>query len=94
MQTTFPRLMLEHARQRPTAPALREKVYGIRQTLTCADLAQHDIFNILCHNGNARGGRFSRGCSWCHTGRQQCAADCEPCPDHEAASRKLLLFRG
>ncbi|MBP6543806.1 MAG: AMP-binding protein [Piscinibacter sp.] len=40
MQTTFPRLMLEHARQRPTAPALREKVYGIWQTLTWADLAQ------------------------------------------------------
>jgi long-chain acyl-CoA synthetase len=27
--TTFPRLMLEHAKARPTAPALREKVYGI-----------------------------------------------------------------
>ena len=40
MQTTFPRLMLEHAKQRPTAPALREKVYGIWQTLTWADLAQ------------------------------------------------------
>jgi long-chain acyl-CoA synthetase len=40
VQTTFPRLMLEHARQRPTAPALREKVYGIWQTLTWADLAQ------------------------------------------------------
>ena len=40
MQTTFPRLMLEHARQRPTAPALREKVYGIWQTLTWAELAQ------------------------------------------------------
>ncbi len=39
MQTTFPRLMLDHARQRPTAPALREKVYGIWQTLTWADLA-------------------------------------------------------
>ena len=40
MQTTFPRLMLEHAAKRPTAPALREKVYGIWQTLTWADLAQ------------------------------------------------------
>jgi len=36
--TTFPRLMLEHARQRPDAPALREKVYGIWQTLTWAQL--------------------------------------------------------
>ena len=40
MQTTFPRLMLDHAKQRPTAPALREKVYGIWQTLDWADLAQ------------------------------------------------------
>lgn len=40
MQTTFPRLMLEHAARRPTAPALREKVYGIWQTLTWAELAQ------------------------------------------------------
>ncbi|MBL0298283.1 MAG: AMP-binding protein [Betaproteobacteria bacterium] len=40
MQTTFPRLMLDHAKQRPTAPALREKVYGIWQTTTWADLAQ------------------------------------------------------
>jgi len=40
VQTTFPRLMLEHAAKRPTAPALREKVYGIWQTLTWAELAQ------------------------------------------------------
>jgi long-chain acyl-CoA synthetase len=40
VQTTFPRLMLEHAARRPTAPALREKVYGIWQTLTWAELAQ------------------------------------------------------
>ncbi len=39
MQTTFPRLMLEHAQRRPSAPALREKVYGIWQTLNWADLA-------------------------------------------------------
>ncbi len=39
MQTTFPRLMLEHAKARPQAAALREKVYGIWQTLTWADLA-------------------------------------------------------
>jgi long-chain acyl-CoA synthetase len=32
--------MLDHARQRPNAPALREKVYGIWQTTTWADLAQ------------------------------------------------------
>ncbi len=40
MQNTFPRLMQEHAAQRPTAPALREKVYGIWQTTTWADLAR------------------------------------------------------
>jgi long-chain acyl-CoA synthetase len=40
VQTTFPRLMLDHAKQRPDAPALREKVYGIWQTTTWAELAQ------------------------------------------------------
>ena len=39
VQTTFPRLMLDHAARRPQAPALREKVYGIWQTLTWAELA-------------------------------------------------------
>lgn len=39
MQTTFPRLMFDHAQRRPDAPALREKVYGIWQTLTWAQLA-------------------------------------------------------
>jgi long-chain acyl-CoA synthetase len=37
--TTFPRLMLDHAKARPAAPALREKVYGIWQTTTWAELA-------------------------------------------------------
>ena len=39
MQTTFPKLMLDHAAARPQAPALREKLYGIWQTLTWAELA-------------------------------------------------------
>ena len=40
MQTTFPRLMLEHAaKARPDAPALREKEYGIWQTPVWAELA-------------------------------------------------------
>ncbi|HWP18472.1 MAG TPA: AMP-binding protein [Burkholderiaceae bacterium] len=39
MQTTFPRLLLAHAAQRPHAPALREKEYGIWQTLTWSELA-------------------------------------------------------
>ena len=32
MTATFPQLLLQHARQRPQAPALREKEYGIWQT--------------------------------------------------------------
>ena len=32
MNMTFPRLLLEHARQRPNEHALREKEYGIWQT--------------------------------------------------------------
>ncbi len=37
--TTFPRLMLEHAVARPAAAALREKTLGIWQTTTWGDLA-------------------------------------------------------
>jgi long-chain acyl-CoA synthetase len=39
VQTTFPGLMLQHARSRPQAAAMREKVYGIWQTLTWGQLA-------------------------------------------------------
>ncbi|MCX7240248.1 MAG: AMP-binding protein [Burkholderiales bacterium] len=39
MQTTFPRLLLKHASERPDAPAMREKEYGIWQSLSWADLA-------------------------------------------------------
>ena len=39
MRSTFPRLMLDHATQRPDAPALREKEYGIWQTLGWSELA-------------------------------------------------------
>ncbi len=39
MQTTFPRLLLDHAAKRPDAPALREKEYGIWQTTTWSELA-------------------------------------------------------
>ena len=39
MDTTFPRLLLEHARTRPDAPALREKELGIWQTTTWRELA-------------------------------------------------------
>ncbi|WP_310463734.1 AMP-binding protein [Sphaerotilus sp.] len=39
MTTTFPRLLLDHAQRRPDAPALREKEYGIWQTLSWKALA-------------------------------------------------------
>ena len=39
VQTTFPRLLFKHATERPAAPAMREKEYGIWQTLSWADLA-------------------------------------------------------
>jgi len=39
MQTTFPRQLLEHARARPHAPALREKEFGIWQTLSWSQLS-------------------------------------------------------
>lgn len=38
MQTTFPRLLQKHASERPTAPAMREKEYGIWQALTWSEL--------------------------------------------------------
>jgi long-chain acyl-CoA synthetase len=40
MRTTFPRLLLDHAKRRPSAPAMREKEYGIWQTTTWADMAR------------------------------------------------------
>ena len=40
MSATFPRLMLEHAQQRPDHAALRVKEFGIWQTTTWAQLAQ------------------------------------------------------
>ena len=44
MQTTFPRLLLAHAAQRPDAPAMREKEYGIWQAhswLAMAKMVEH-----------------------------------------------------
>ena len=40
MQTTFPQLMMQHATQRPQAAAMREKEYGIWQTLTWGHMAK------------------------------------------------------
>ncbi|MGC3987939.1 MAG: AMP-binding protein [Pseudorhodoferax sp.] len=39
MDTTFPQLLLKHAAERPDAPAMREKEFGIWQTLTWRELA-------------------------------------------------------
>ncbi|RZU02037.1 AMP-dependent synthetase/ligase [Rivibacter subsaxonicus] len=57
MQTTFVRLLHEHATQRPQAPALREKEYGIWQTLSWGELAAlvRDIAGGLAAAGLARG---------------------------------------
>ena len=44
MQTTFPHLLLKHAAERPDAPAMREKEYGIWQAhswAAMATLAEH-----------------------------------------------------
>ena len=40
MRSTFPQLLLQHAAQRPAAPAMREKEYGIWQTLSWQDMAR------------------------------------------------------
>ncbi|MBC5763274.1 AMP-dependent synthetase/ligase [Ramlibacter albus] len=47
MDTTFPRLLLHHAQQRPASAAMREKEYGIWQTLTWQGLAQL-VEHIAC----------------------------------------------
>jgi long-chain acyl-CoA synthetase len=39
MQTTFPQLLLKHASERPAAPAMREKEYGIWQAHSWSALA-------------------------------------------------------
>ncbi|MBB4842368.1 long-chain acyl-CoA synthetase [Paucibacter oligotrophus] len=55
--TTFPRLLLAHAAQRPEAAALREKEYGIWQTLSWAQLAAlvRELAHGLAQAGLRRG---------------------------------------
>jgi long-chain acyl-CoA synthetase len=36
---TFPQLLLQHAKERPNAVAMREKEYGIWQVLTWSEIA-------------------------------------------------------
>ena len=47
MRTTFPQLLLNHAAQRPTAAAMREKEYGIWQTTTWGDMLAL-VQNLAC----------------------------------------------
>jgi long-chain acyl-CoA synthetase len=57
MQTTFPHLLLKHAAERPDAPAMREKEYGIWQAHSwagMATLAEH-IAGGLSQAGLKRG---------------------------------------
>ena len=44
---TFPRLLMHHAKARPTRPAMREKEYGIWQTYSWADVAAN-VRAIAC----------------------------------------------
>ena len=57
MQSTFPGLLLSHAAARPTAPAMREKEYGIWQALSWADLATM-VAHLACglHQAGLRRG--------------------------------------
>ncbi|MBS0369104.1 MAG: AMP-binding protein [Proteobacteria bacterium] len=58
---TFPRLLMEHARQRPLRPAMREKEYGIWQTYTWADVAARvrALASGLAELGFKRGDRLA-----------------------------------
>ena len=54
---TFPQLLLKHAAERPTAPAMREKEYGIWQTIdwqTLATMVEHLVCG-LHQSGLTRG---------------------------------------
>ncbi|WP_395687509.1 AMP-dependent synthetase/ligase [Caenimonas koreensis] len=57
METTFPRLLLKHASERPAAAAMREKEYGIWQSQSWQAMAEL-VANIACglhQAGLARG---------------------------------------
>lgn len=47
MKTTFPQLLLKHAAERPEAPAMREKEYGIWQAHSWASMARL-VEHIAC----------------------------------------------
>jgi long-chain acyl-CoA synthetase len=47
MSTTFPHLLIQHAKARPDAPALREKEFGIWQTWTWRE-AEQSVRRMAC----------------------------------------------
>ena len=47
MQTTFPQLLIKHAAERPDAPAMREKEYGIWQAHSWSVLGEL-VKHIAC----------------------------------------------
>ena len=57
MDTTFPRLLAHHAQTRPADAALREKEFGIWQTLSWADLSTlvSQLAHVLARDGLQRG---------------------------------------
>jgi long-chain acyl-CoA synthetase len=55
---TFPRLLLQHARERPTHPACREKDLGIWQTWSWGQVAD-EVRALAC-------GLAAQGCIWRH----------------------------
>ena len=57
MNTTFPCLLQQHASQRPGFAALREKEYGIWQTLNWADLFTMvgQMTHVFARDGMKRG---------------------------------------
>jgi long-chain acyl-CoA synthetase len=77
VQTTFPRLMLDHAKAAPHAPALREKVYGIWQTTTWAELALL-VRQLACGMAEAGLRAATMWWWWARTGRA-CTPACWPC---------------
>jgi long-chain acyl-CoA synthetase len=56
VKTSFPRLLLKHAAERPSAPALREKEYGIWQSMSWSELSAM-VQEIACGLHQAGFGR-------------------------------------
>ena len=61
MSTTFPKLLLQHAANRPEAAALREKEYGIWQSYSWSELA---VMVAKIAAGLSQAG-LARASTWC-----------------------------